>query len=269
LGRKERSARRRRTGIWQIRFVSAAAITVACLIAAGVAAAYLIYKDTGSGRPRAVIVDQLAITDPNQPFVDKATQQLKDAGYDVDYRGPEGVTVDYYRSLPGRGYKVVVLRSHAAEQVERDKTTGETRTLGDAALFTDEPYNTTAHLADQYASVLGIGTIPQVPMQPQLFTVPPVFVASQTKGQFDGTIVVLMGCAGLKTDGLAKAFISKGASQFISWDNPVTAAHTDKATTDLLQHLLGDGVSAKEAVARTMADVGPDPDLGARLLSYP
>jgi hypothetical protein len=269
MGRKEQSAQRRRARTWRLRLlVAATGAVVACAVIA-IVAGFALIQGSGSGRPKAVIVDQLAITDPNQAFVDDATQKLRDAGYDVDYRGPAEVTVDFYRSLPGRGYKLIVLRSHAAEQVERDKTTGDVHTLGDAGLFTDEPYSTSAHLQEQYASVLGIGTIPQMPHQPQLFTVPPVFVASQTHGRFDGTLVVLMGCAGLKTEGLAKAFIGKGASEFISWDDAVTATHTDKATTDLLQHLLGDQLSAKEAVARTMADVGPDPELGAHLLSYP
>ncbi|MDP9235814.1 MAG: hypothetical protein M3P30_00195 [Chloroflexota bacterium] len=269
MGRKEQTALRRRSRAWRWRVLLAVTGVVLTCSIAGIVAVFAFVTGGASGRPRAVIVDQLAITDPNQAFVDDATQKLRDAGYDVDYRGPDTVSVDYYRSLPGRGYKLIVLRSHAAEQVERDKATGEVHTLGDAALFTNELYTTGAHLQDQYASVLGIGTIPQMPELGRLFTVPPVFVASQTHGRFDGTLVVLMGCAGLKTEGLARAFVSRGASEFISWDDSVTATHTDEATTDLLQHLLGEQLPVKEAVARTMADVGPDPELGARLTSYP
>ena len=55
-----------------------------------------------SGPPRAVIVDQLALTDENSAFVDQASQLLGDAGYQVDYVPQTNVTVDFYRGLAKR-----------------------------------------------------------------------------------------------------------------------------------------------------------------------
>ena len=78
-----------------------------------------------------------------------------------------------------------------------------------------------------------------------------------------------MGCSGLKTDDLAQAFIARGASQLVSWDQPVTAAHTDEATSELLSDLLAKKLGMRQAVASTMAKVGPDPSYGARLAVYP
>jgi hypothetical protein len=49
----------------------------------------------------------------------------------------------------------------------------------------------------------------------------------------------------------------------------VSAQHTDAATELLLRHLVAEGADADEAVALTMADVGPDPDFGSRLVSQP
>ena len=45
--------------------------------------------------------------------------------------------------------------------------------------------------------------------------------------------------------------------------------HTDAAAEHLLRHLLVDGLTTQGAVARTMAEVGPDPDYESRLLVYP
>jgi hypothetical protein len=268
MRRREKQARARRWREWRRWGIAAGGVTVLALAITGaVALAMALHK--GPSGPRAVIVDQLALTDPNDDFIADTKRRLKDAGYRVDYVPTERVTVDYYRALPGKGYKLIILRSHAAEQISKDKDTGAVKTIGDAGLFTAEAYSANEHVNDQYKAILGIGTIPQAPQLGQLFTITPAFVASEAHGTFDGSIVVLMGCAGLKTESLARAFVGKGASEFISWDEAVTAEHTDKATTALLGHLLGDGLPGAEAVAKTMADVGPDPQLGGRLRAYP
>jgi len=268
MRRKERQTRARRWREWRRWGIAAGSVAaIALTITGAIALATVLHK--GPSGPRAVIVDQLALTDPNTDFIDDTKQKLKDAGYRVDYVPTEGVTVDFYRALPAKGYKLIILRSHAAEQISKDKDTGAVTTIGDAALFTAEPYSAVEHVNDQYKAILGIGSIPQAPQLGQLFTISPAFVASAARGTFDGSIIVLMGCAGLKTESLARAFVSKGASEFISWDEAVTAEHTDRATTALLGHLLNDGLPGAEAVAKTMADVGPDPQLGGRLRAYP
>ncbi len=244
-------------------------VTVAALAGVLVASGFVLTRQDGPSRPKAVIVDELALTDENAAFIADTTQQLEAAGYRVDYVPPAKVTVDFYRALPGRGYKMVVLRSHAAEQITRDAGTGSVTTVGDAGLFTGETYSKTSYLPDQYKSVLGVGSIPQVPNNVQWFTVIPQFISGETKGNFGGATVVLMGCAGLKTETLARAFVGKGASQFISWDDAITAEHTDRATAALLHHLLAGQLPPKEAVAQTMAEIGPDPEFGGRLRSYP
>lgn len=246
------------------------AVGVVLLATTAVAGTVLIInRDNGPSTPRAVIVDQLAVTDPNADFIANTAHQLEAAGYRVDYVGPASVTVDFYRKLPGMGYKLVILRSHSAEQVRKDAATGELTVLGDTTLITGEPYSLKTHLPEQYRSDLGVGSIPQLPDHDPWFTVYPSFIRSDTSGHFDGTLVVLMGCAGLKTDALAMAFVDKGASEFISWDQSVTAEHTDLATSSLLRHLFADQLPGKEAVAKTMDEVGADPTFGARLVAYP
>jgi hypothetical protein len=53
-----------------------------------------------TGSPRAAIVDQLSLTEPNPAFTEAATDLLEQAGYAVDYFPGEEVTVEFYRQLP-------------------------------------------------------------------------------------------------------------------------------------------------------------------------
>ena len=79
----------------------------------------------------------------------------------------------------------------------------------------------------------------------------------------------MMGCEGLLSERTAEAFVGRGAEVYISWDETVSAAHTDAATGVLLQHLLIEGLPAGDAVALTMAELGPDPFYGSELAVYP
>jgi hypothetical protein len=268
MRRREKQARVRRWREWRRWGIAAGGLAILALVIAGAVTLTMTLRKGPTGL-RAVIVDQLALTDENDDFVTRTKQELKDAGYHVDYVPTQRVTVDFYRALPGKGYKLIILRSHAAEQILKNKDTGAVTTIGDAALFTAEPYSPVEHVDDQYKAILGIGTIPQAPQLGQLFTISPAFMESEARGTFRGSTIVLMGCAGLKTETLARAFVARGASEFISWDDSVTAEHTDKAATALLGHLLSDGLPGAEAVAQTMADVGPDPQFGAKLRAYP
>jgi len=89
------------------------------------------------------------------------------------------------------------------------------------------------------------------------------------KGRFQNTIIIMMGCNGLETTTMAQAFVDKGAKVYISWDKMVSASHTDLATTHLLQHLLIQKQTIKQAVEKTMKEVGPDMVYESKMLYYP
>ena len=251
---------------------------VLCLAAVSIGIAVLFWPGGGSGPPRAVIVDQLSFTDPNPEFIDQATAMLGAAGYEVDYVPPDQVTVDFYRDLPRRGYDLIVVRSHSTQgRVRRTPIqsangapmAGEAETTDfSVGLFTNETYSTRAHLDEQRAGQLAHMSYPQSPERGQFFGFWPEFVQGGMRGNFHGATFVLMGCGGLSTTGMAQALVDRGVSRFISWDDLVTAAHTDRATERLLKHLL-DGRDAGDAAAQTMAEVGPDPAFGGRLAAYP
>ena len=217
----------------------------------------------------AVIVDQLAQTDANPEFTASVTGTLEGAGYRVDYVSPEQVTVDYYRELPARGYELIVVRAHSGIVREGDGT-------GDSFLFTTEPYSQQEHVDEQrdrrlieaaLSSDLVDESVPLADL-PRYFGIGPEFIRSSLEGDFDGALVVVMGCNGLSSNTLAQAFVERGASEVTSWDGLVSAAHTDAATERLLGLVFEEGMPVEEAVAAVRAELGPDPFYGSSLVAY-
>jgi hypothetical protein len=86
---------------------------------------------------------------------------------------------------------------------------------------------------------------------------------------FDKTLIVMMGCDGLRSQRTAQAFLDKGASAFVSWTRRVSASHTDATTLRLLEKVLVEGLPVGDAVAQTAAELGPDPSYGAELRVLP
>ena len=84
-------------------------------------------------------------------------------------------------------------------------------------------------------------------------------------GSFDGALVVLMGCNGLRTRTAADAFVEGGAGAVVGWDGDVSADHTDAATERLLGKLVTRGLPLQRAVAETRVEIGPGPAYGAEL----
>jgi hypothetical protein len=214
--------------------------------------------------PKAAIVDHLSLTCPNQTFIQTATNTLKQAGYTVDYYPGEQVTVEFYRNLPTHGYKIIILRVHST-------ATDIGGTESPVALFTSERVSQTKYvheiLTDQLLGVAyseeegkkGIG----------YFGITPSFVTQGMKGEFQNTVIIMMGCEGLHNPSMAKAFVDRGAKVYISWSKPVSASHTDTATTHFLQHFLIEKRTVKEGIEETLKDVGADPTYESILVPYP
>ncbi len=241
--------------------ILAGALLVAALFAGG-----FLLRDSFSGgsssEPKtAAIVDQLSLTQPNPAFAETATATLKQAGYAVDYYSGEEVTVDFYKNLPTHGYDVILLRAHSGLARDYGQPTDY------VSLFSNEPYSDTEYAEERAAGL--VGRAAYYDGSPEYFGIVPAFIDSAMTGTFGGATIVLMGCDGLITDSTAEAFIRKGAKAVVGWNGRVSASHTDAATERLLQHLLLEGQPTPNAVARTMAEVGPDPDYASTLQYYP
>ncbi len=245
---------------WLVAFAVVALIAVA-----GVSIWFALSRTSGdNGPPRAAVIDQLAFNIPNKDFVTQATGLLQQAGYQVDYYPSDQIDVDFYRKLPSRGYDFILFRAHA----DRLQATAKDGTkFDDVVLFTSEQYDREKYTPDQAANRLVIAKY-QADGE-QYFGVAPGFFEN-ARGSFDGATLVVMGCEGFLTERTAQAFVDDmGAKTYISWNETVSATHTDEATEVLLRHMLIEKKSAPDAVALTMADVGPDPIYGSRLMAYP
>ena len=243
----------------------AAFAAIAAVFAVGATIYSLTRGDDDDGILRAVIVDQLDLTFPNQDFRDQTTATLEAAGYIVDYVPGEQVTVDYYRDLPTHGYDLVLLRSHVARF---EDATGERPAL--AEIFTAEPYSTSEHVWEREQGYIGsVAYFGDDEGGEAFFGIGPAFVLERMNGRFNGSTIVMMGCSGLFSEVMAEAFIRKGADAFVSWNDLVSAAHTDAATLDLVERIVIDELSVAEATKATMAELGPDPYYDSTLLSYP
>ena len=211
-------------------------------------------------KSKAAIVDHLSLTFPNQTFVNVATEILTDAEFQVDYYDHEKVTTDFYKNLPSKNYRLIVLRVHS----------GIAPNNATVFMFTSEPYSKTKYLREQlndevYAVTYDI----HAEEKPLYFAILPRFITNSVKGQFNNTAIILMGCRGLQTETMANVFIQRGAKAYISWNNSVSASHTDQATTNLLHHLVLEKQTIKKAVEDTMKEVGPDPTHNSLLTYYP
>jgi hypothetical protein len=209
---------------------------------------------------RAAIVDQLSVHSPDQAFINATVNLMQQDGYAVDLFTQDSVTVGLYANLPSRGYELIVFRVHAG--VDQNMTGHP------VGLFTTETYNELGYPQEQLADLVGMGrgfdsndTV--------VFAVTPKFIEQRSAANYPGTVIVLMGCYGLFSQDLPKAFIDRGASVVIGWDKLVGVDHADTATLTLLRHLLQEKSSVSDSVKATMTEVGPDPDYKSIMGYYP
>jgi hypothetical protein len=214
-----------------------------------------------SGAPRAVIVDQLALTQANPAFEQTATDLLEQAGYTVDYYPGEEVTVEFYRKFLTQPYELIIFRVHSALGREDGQPADW------VTLFTADAYRETWYTEEQKTRRLS--KVSYYEDGPAYFGIMPDFVRSSMKCDLRGATVVLMGCDGLAAETIAEALVDKGAKAVVSWSGLVSAGHTDSATEHLLQHFVTEGLPLREAVEMTEAELGPDPTYGSVLRLYP
>lgn len=82
------------------------------------------------------------------------------------------------------------------------------------------------------------------------FAITPAFVEECMSGEFEDTVIILMSCNGLNQNytKTAEAFIEKGVKIFISWNQWINSSQNDHAITLLLQHLINENKTVREAV---------------------
>jgi len=215
---------------------------------------------------KAAIVDQLAVLEPNQAFIDRATAELEACGFEVDVYSGEEVSVKLYQRLPKYGYELIIFRAHAGllKAEEGSEVVGVKQAT---YLFTAEEYRQTRYVREQLDDqILPAEMVADFPL---VFAVNSKFVLEKMPGSLDNTVIIMMGCSCFYLEDMAAAFTLKGASTYLGWDGSVGLDYVDRAAAELITSLCTEGMTVEGAVAGTMAGIGPDPDWGAGLKFYP
>ncbi|MEA3345259.1 MAG: hypothetical protein U9Q78_03305, partial [Chloroflexota bacterium] len=215
--------------------------------------------------PKAAIVDQTGFSFPSPEFIEEAKGYLQKAGYRVDFYPSEEVTVDLYRALPEKGYSLILLQSHStSEVVAGGKWEKEGKYPPGPFLFTTELYDKHHYLRLQVDDQIRASKL-FYEDSPMLFAVGPRFVRKSMESRFEDTLIIIGGCQSMAVPDLAQAFLDRGASVVIGWDEMVDLSHNNRAMLYLLQALTVDGLSPEKAVEETMEEIGPDPTYGCSL----
>jgi hypothetical protein len=210
-------------------------------------------------RPKAAIIDQTGFSFPTPEFLEQAQAYLEEAGYTVDRHPPEAVTVSFLASLPDQGYSLILFQTHASSQVLLPDDEKETdRYAPGPFLFTTELYEQQRHLRLQLDDQVRASKL-FYEDSPVLFAVGPRFVRRSMKGYFPDTVIIIGGCQSLTVPDLAEAFLERGASVVIGWDDMVNLPHNNEALLQLLEAMTVEGLPPHEAVEKAMVRVGPDP----------
>ncbi len=213
--------------------------------------------------PTAAIIDQLSSSYPNQVLTEEITRYLGDYGFQVDYYHGDDVTVDFYRELASLEHNLLIIRSHSGTfnysgDIERDMMT---------CLFTTEPYNKWEYIGEQISDQILRASVDEG--ESVFFAIAPKFITESMKGRFNDTVVIINGCSGLYSLDLAEAFMDKGASAIIAFDESVNLDYSDEVTLFLIENLFSNGLTVAQAVDTSMTEKGPDPDSDAVLRYYP
>ena len=220
--------------------------------------------DDNNGIPKAAIVDQLYLLEPNPSFIAEATQMLETAGFKVDVWQGADITVDFYRKLSTMGYRFILFRVHSGVLLQLKGE--EVVEMKNTYFFTSENYTSTRYVADQLSDKVSYAIMAE--NSPNIFAVNSEFF-KDAKGNYNRTVILAMGCESYRYDDLPIAFVEKGASAYIGWSGVVTLEHVDKVTLDLLKNLCIGGMPIADAVSVTMTDLGPDPYFDSFLKIYP
>jgi len=210
---------------------------------------------------KAALVDQIALTNPNPEFAGQALSYLKEAGFSVDVYAGEEVTIEFYRTLPTKGYKLILIRTHATN-ILNENIPG-----GPVFLFTSEIYDKNRYVKEQLTNRIGRARLLYDDNSPLYFAIVSGFVRQDMTGRFDNTLIILGGCQSLGTPDLAQAFIDRGAAAVVGWNEWVDLHHNDQALLHLLHGLTAEKLTLEQAIRKTMNEIGPDPAYGS-ILTY-
>ena len=214
--------------------------------------------------PKAAIIDQLSSSHlsptsqyPNRTLIDLARSLLGQRFDTIDYYS-DNASVENYKQLPSKGYKVIIWRAHSALNLDSKYV----------AISTSDRWDLTGY--DQYMQN-GQLTLCNITGDPHLyFAINPKFIREVMTGKFEDTLIIMMSCNGLKTEytETAAAFLDKGAEVLISWNGWIGSADNDDATARLLNYLIVENDTVGGALDKVNKIKYLSPEFGQSKLWY-
>jgi len=199
----------------------------------------------------------------------KATEYLEAAGYEVDIFTTKDVTFGFYKTLPEKNYKMIVVRTHGVTDPGNEKS----------LLFLGERYNEDQYITEQlWGNVEKATTLLELAFAQndeessqwvilndtyrykktpakvtatnsgEYFAIGPKFVNDVMSGEFSDTIFVLGGCSTVKNPSLAKSLINRGASFVVGWDDTTSSGDNDRYMLMYLKETLVNKMEEQKAV---------------------
>lgn len=202
-------------------------------------------------KPKAAIIDQLSSSHlsptsqyPNQTFIDLARSLLSQRFDTIDYYS-DNASVENYRQLPSRGYKVIIWRAHSALDLDSKYV----------AISTSERELQASY--DQYMQN-GQLTLCNITGDSLLYyAITPKFIREVMRGRFDDTVIILMSCNGLNAE-YDETAAALQARVLISWDGWISSADNDNATAYLLKYMISENYSVSDAVSNISECQSPE-----------
>lgn len=254
--------------------------------------------------PRAILVDSLGSNFINKEGVFEMIKILYDAGFTIDVKiGAEvdvgepvkkirkyvkelkdiinqqgmndrvniemaNITVDFYKQILKSKYQLYVLRVHSTFTPNLSRL-GWKIPEGSVVIITQERYDKTKYVVEQFfqEQLLPSFTLNTTgtPLGFGYFAFTENFIKAQDVDLGRATIIVL-GCHGLYSKGMAKAFIEKGALVYFGFNGYVSAPYADKVGAELLKNLFIEKKSIRETILDITTRVGIEPYYKSELL---
>jgi len=202
---------------------------------------------------KAALVDLIALTNQNPEFTEQVVACLREAGFSTDVYEGEEVTIELYRTLPAKGYKLILIRTHSTNVLN------ESIPGGPVFLFTSEVYEKSRYVKEQLTNRIGRARLLYGDDSPLYFAILSGFVRQDVVGRFDDTLIIIGGCQSLGTPDLARALLDRGAGAVVGWNEWVDLSHNDQALLHLLRGLTAEKLTLEQAIRKTMNEIGPDP----------
>jgi hypothetical protein len=208
----------------------------------------------------AALVDQLAVV-PRlfaPEFNSTCTELLTASRFDAKYYAGEDVTIDFYRDLPSKGARILIIRAHSSVRANTSNVDLYTSEIYQDSLASGRYYDLAVnkHISRAYFNY----------SEAEYFAVGPSFISDVMNGDFHESLVILMGCKSLNQTSMADALLDRGAKVVVGWTGDITVSDTDTCALELLELLLDKSYTLQGAVNRVNDD---NPLTGTRLVYHP